>query len=78
GRGPAALAAVLALLSGPRPAGACAVCLDAAAGDRGFNAALLALMLMPFAVAAAVGAVLAWSGIGRQPDDTAPGEGPRC
>jgi hypothetical protein len=39
---------------------ACAVCLDAAFGDRGFNLAFVALMLAPFVVLAAVGGALAW------------------
>ena len=39
---------------------ACAVCLDTAFGDRGFNVAFVALMATPFAVALALGGVLAW------------------
>jgi ethanolamine transporter EutH len=59
------------------PAVACATCLDTAFGDRGFNAALLALMATPFVVAAVIGGVIAWAGVGRRSDDASK-EGPRC
>ena len=52
-----ALSAV-AVIAAPRAAWACAVCLDSAFGDRGFNWAFVALMLTPFAVAAALAGVL--------------------
>ncbi len=70
----------LALAVTPTPAAACAVCLDSAFGDRGFNAAFVALMLTPFAVAAAVGGVLVWLGTDRGPRDLGvrPKEGDRC
>lgn len=48
----------LALALAPRPAAACAVCLDSAFGDQGFNWAFVALMLTPFAVAAGFVGVL--------------------
>jgi hypothetical protein len=51
--------AALAVIAAPRTAAACAVCLDSAFGDRGFNWAFVALMLTPFAVAGALGCVLA-------------------
>ncbi len=63
--GPAAVVAALGSALGPMPAVACATCLEAADRDRGFNPALLGLMLMPFAVAAVIGGVIAWSGVGR-------------
>ncbi|MBI3636154.1 MAG: hypothetical protein HY216_08060 [Candidatus Rokubacteria bacterium] len=50
------LAIVVALV--PTPAAACAACLTSAYGDRSFNWAFAALMLMPFAVAAGFGVVL--------------------
>jgi hypothetical protein len=50
------LATVAALI--PAPAAACAMCLTSASGDRTFTWAFVALMLMPFAVAAGSGVVL--------------------
>lgn len=51
--------AALAAIAVPGAAWACAVCLDSAFGDRGFNWAFVALMLTPLAVAGALGGVLA-------------------
>lgn len=64
----------------PTRATACAVCLDSAFGDRGFNAAFVALMLTPFAVVAGVGGVLVWLGAdrSRRDRDGRPKEGDRC
>jgi hypothetical protein len=67
----------LALALVPTPAMACAVCLDSAFGNRGFNVAFVGLMLTPFAVAAAVGAVLVGLGAGRR-SSTSATEEPRC
>jgi hypothetical protein len=39
---------------------ACAVCLDTAWGDRGFNGAFVGLMLAPWILAAALAGVFAW------------------
>jgi hypothetical protein len=55
--GAALLALALALI--PAMAGACATCLSSPYGDRTFNWAFLGLLLMPFAVAAVIGGVLA-------------------
>ncbi len=75
----AAVLAALGCMLGPVPAAACATCLEAAYGDRGFNLALLGLMLMPFAVAAVIGGVIAWSGVGRRAHSRdALEEEPRC
>lgn len=60
----------LALTLAPRTAAACAVCLDSAFGDRGFNWAFVALMLTPFAVAAALAGVLARALRRRPVDDS--------
>lgn len=70
----------LALALVPTTAAACAVCLDSAFGDRTFNRAFVALMLTPFAVAAAVGGVLVWLGGGssRRDPDSRSKEGDRC
>jgi hypothetical protein len=69
----------LGVLPWPTPAAACATCLDAAFGDRGFNIALLGLMLMPFAVAAVIAGVLAWNSPRRQRESPlAREEGERC
>jgi hypothetical protein len=59
----ARLAGLVALAPALRPdvAAACAVCIDSAWGNRGFTWPLAALMIAPFAVAAGVGGVLAWS-----------------
>jgi hypothetical protein len=71
----AAVASPLALAHAllPDAVAACAVCLDAAWGDRGFNVAFVGLMLAPFAVAAALAAALAWGharrGRGSSPAD---------
>lgn len=51
----------LAVTLFPDLASACAVCLDAAYGNRGFSAAFVGLMLAPFAVVAGFVGVLAWS-----------------
>ena len=40
---------------------ACAACVSSAYGDRTFNWAYTALMVVPFVVGAAVAAVLAWN-----------------
>ena len=48
----------LSVIAAPQTAAACAVCLDSAFGDRGFNWAFVALMLTPFAVALALGGIL--------------------
>lgn len=50
---------VLALTLLPTSVAACAVCLDSAYGNRSFNWAFALFMLTPFAVAAALAAVLA-------------------
>lgn len=52
------VAAVPALA--PGSVAACATCLDAAWGNRGFGWPFVALTLAPFAVAAGLAAVLAW------------------
>lgn len=69
----------LSVIAVPRAAWACAVCLDSAFGDRGFNWAFVALMLTPFAVAAALGGVLACA-LRRRPADDAGSstEAPSC
>ena len=71
--------AALAAIAVPGTAWACAVCLDSAFGDRGFNWAFVALMLTPFAVAAALGGVLACA-LRRRPADDAGSstEAPSC
>ena len=51
----------LSLALCPGVASACAVCLDSAYGDRGFNAAFVGLMLAPFAVVGGFAGVIAWS-----------------
>jgi len=40
---------------------ACAACMSSAYGDRSFNWAYTALMVVPFVVAVGIAAVLAWS-----------------
>jgi hypothetical protein len=50
--------AAAAVLAVPAPAWACATCLSTAFGDRTFNWAYVGLLLMPFVVAAVVGAIL--------------------
>lgn len=69
----------LSVIAVPRAAWACAVCLDSAFGDRGFHWAFVALMLTPFAVAAALGGVLACA-LRRRPADDAVSstEAPSC
>lgn len=59
----------LALTLAPGTAAACAVCLDSAFGDRGFNWAFVALMLTPFVVAAGLVGVLARCVRHRQADE---------
>ncbi len=61
----ALVAAILALC--PDAASACAVCLDAAYGNRGFSLAFVGLMLAPFAVVAGFAGVLAWSYVRSRP-----------
>jgi hypothetical protein len=61
----------LALLLWPRLAGACATCLSTPYGDRTYNWAFLGLILMPFVVAAAIGAVLARAFLARRRADNA-------
>jgi hypothetical protein len=59
--GPRALAVVAAALAlVPGRALACAVCLGSAFGDRSYTWPYLGLILMPFIVAGAIIAVLAW------------------
>ena len=58
----------LAVIVAPRTAAACAMCLDSAFGDRGFNWAFVALMLTPLAVALALGGILARA-LRRRPAD---------
>jgi hypothetical protein len=61
-----ALARTLALVLGvlvlvaPRTAAACATCISSGYGDRSFTWAYLGLILMPFVIAVAIVAVLAW------------------
>ena len=55
-----ALAAALLVLSLPRSAAACAVCIGSAFGDRGYTWPYIGLILMPFIVAAAIVGILAW------------------
>jgi hypothetical protein len=62
---------VLALLLWPRLAAACATCLSTPYGDRTYNWAFLGLILTPFAVAATIGAVLAWVFLTRRRADDA-------
>lgn len=59
---------------------ACAVCLDSAFGDRGFNLAFVAFMLTPFVVLAGIGGVFAWLGAvrSRRRPDSRPEEETRC
>ena len=51
--------AFLALVLMPGAAWACATCVASAYGDRTFNWAFIGLILMPFAVALGIAAVLA-------------------
>jgi hypothetical protein len=60
---------VVAVALAPRVAGACAVCVDSAWGNRGFGWPFVALMLAPFVIAAGLGGVLAWSRRRRPLDD---------
>ena len=53
-----ALAAALIVLL-PEVAAACATCVSSAFGDRSYNWAYLGLVLMPFALTAVVGAIVA-------------------
>lgn len=57
-----AVAAMLSavVLGVPRTAAACATCISSGFGDRAYTWAYLALILMPFLVAAAIVATLAW------------------
>lgn len=55
----AALAAAILALC-PGASDACTWCLSSAFGDRSFNWPYLGLILVPFVVAGAIGAVLAW------------------
>lgn len=70
-RAPANVATVCAivLLALPHVAAACASCIGSPFGDRSFNLAYLGLILTPFAVALAIGAVLtgAWWQSRRRP-----------
>ena len=52
---PALLTLILVML--PRAAAACASCINSAYGDRTYNVAYLGLILTPFVVAVAIGAV---------------------
>jgi hypothetical protein len=45
----------------PGLAAACPACLSSAYGDRTYNWAYVGLLLMPFLLAVAIGAILAWS-----------------
>ena len=54
------LAAAVTVLLAPAAAWACASCVASAYGDRTFNWAMLALIVMPFLVAAGVGVVIYW------------------
>lgn len=56
------VAAILALavLAVPRVAAACPTCISTGYGDRSYTWAYLGLILMPFVVATAIVAVLAW------------------
>lgn len=60
--GPRRAAVVLgaAALAAPRLAAACPNCISSGFGDRSYSSAYLGLILMPFVVAAAIVAVLAW------------------
>ena len=63
-----ALAAVLIVLL-PELAAACPTCVSSAFGDRSFNWAYLGLIVMPFALTAVVGVIVAvrmgWRPLGR-------------
>ena len=59
-RGTAAVLAAAGMLL-PRLAEACATCISSAYGDRTYNWAYIGLLLVPFAVAAVIGGVFAWS-----------------
>ncbi|HEU5321246.1 MAG TPA: hypothetical protein VFX28_10610, partial [Methylomirabilota bacterium] len=67
----AALAALAALA--PSAALACATCLGSAYGDRTYTWAYLGLLVMPFALTAAVGGFLAYRAGWRLPLDPARG-----
>jgi hypothetical protein len=47
-------------LAAPRAAAACPTCISSGFGDRSYTWAYLGLILMPFVVACAIVAVLAW------------------
>jgi hypothetical protein len=49
-----------ATAAAPRTAAACATCISSGFGDRTFTWAYLGLLLMPFLVAVAIVATLAW------------------
>ena len=51
---------VLAFLTAPRTASACASCISSAFGDQTYNWAFLGLMLTPLVLCAVIGGVLAW------------------
>lgn len=57
-----------AALVAPRMAAACSSCISSGFGDRSYTLAYLGLILMPFVVAVAIVAVLAWYA-GRRPRD---------
>ena len=50
--------AAIALALAPASADACATCIASAYGDRTFNWAFLSMLVVPFVIAAAIGAVL--------------------
>lgn len=50
-------ATVVALMLAPRAVSACSSCLSSPYGDRGYNFALLGLILTPFVVGVAIAAV---------------------
>lgn len=61
----------IAVLAWPGIAAACASCISSPFGDRSYNLAYLGLILTPFAVGLAIGAVLtgAWWQSRRRPHD---------
>ena len=60
-----------AVLAAPRVAAACPNCISSGFGDRSYTWAYLGLILMPFVVAVAIVAVLAWYA-GWRPRDIGP------